>query len=203
VHGATNAAWLTVNVWPAIVSVPVRAAPALAATVKLTEPPPLPDAPAVIVIQSGLLDVAVQAQPAAAVTVVEPEPPALSAFCEVGAMLNEHAAASVTVNGWPAIVNVPVRAAAELAAAENATEPAPLPVEPPVIVSQSGFAVVAVHVHPLAAETATLQVPPVGPSAWLDGEIEGLHPAACDKVKTCPAIASVPVRAGPSFAAKE
>ncbi len=54
--------WLTVNVWPAIVKVPLRAPVASAPTLKETIPLPLPDAPEVIVIQSTLL-VAAQPQP--------------------------------------------------------------------------------------------------------------------------------------------
>ena len=42
---------MTVTVWPAMVRVPVRAAPVLAATVKFTVPLPLPEAPLVTVIQ--------------------------------------------------------------------------------------------------------------------------------------------------------
>jgi hypothetical protein len=48
VHGAAGC--ITVNVCPAIVSVPVRDVVAVfAATLKLTDPPPLPLAPEVIV----------------------------------------------------------------------------------------------------------------------------------------------------------
>jgi hypothetical protein len=46
---------VTVKVRPAIVNVPVRAAPVLAATVKAAEPVPLPAAPEVTVIQGTLL----------------------------------------------------------------------------------------------------------------------------------------------------
>ena len=46
--------WLTVNVCPAIVKVPVLAKPAFAAIVKFTVPLPLPDAPLVIVYHEAL-----------------------------------------------------------------------------------------------------------------------------------------------------
>ena len=69
------AACVTVNVWPAIVSVPVRSAPVFAAIVKLTGPLPVPPGPDVIVNHPALLP-ALHAQPAVVVTVtVVPAPP--------------------------------------------------------------------------------------------------------------------------------
>ena len=69
-------AWVTVNVLPAIVSVPVRpVVDVFAADVKLTVPLPVPAAPAVTVIHAALLT-AVHAHPVPAVTVVLPAPPA-------------------------------------------------------------------------------------------------------------------------------
>jgi hypothetical protein len=76
VHGATNAAWFTVNVWPAMVTVPVRAAPLLAAMFMPTEPFPVPAAPAVTVIHGTPL-AAVHAHAAVVVTVTV-------AVCAVG-----------------------------------------------------------------------------------------------------------------------
>jgi hypothetical protein len=68
---------VTVKTWPAIVSVPVRAGPVVAATVKPTVP--LPDPAAVASeIQVTSLD-AVHGQPAAAVTITAFEPPAAPA----------------------------------------------------------------------------------------------------------------------------
>jgi hypothetical protein len=66
---------VTVNVWPAMVIVSVRAAPVFAATVKLTDPVPIPVAPAVIVIHDGALLTAVHAHPAGAETLTNPVPP--------------------------------------------------------------------------------------------------------------------------------
>jgi len=63
-----------VNVCPAIVSAPVRAAPAFAAAVNATVPLPLPVAPDVIVIHGALL-LAVHRQPAVVVTFEVPVPP--------------------------------------------------------------------------------------------------------------------------------
>src|SRR5437868_12963814 len=79
------AAWLTVNVWPATVSVPARASgELLAATEKLTIPLPLPLAPAVTVSHAAFLT-AVQPQPAPAVTPTDPVPPPApnDALCEL------------------------------------------------------------------------------------------------------------------------
>jgi len=68
-------ACVTVNVCPAIVSVPVRVVPVeFAAAEKVTSPFAVPDAPAVMVSQVALL-VAVHVHPLAELTVTEPEPP--------------------------------------------------------------------------------------------------------------------------------
>jgi hypothetical protein len=69
-----TASCCTVNVCPAMVSVPVRAAPVLAAALNVIEPFPLPDVALVMVSQFALL-AAVHAQPLAAVTVTVPVPP--------------------------------------------------------------------------------------------------------------------------------
>ena len=70
------AACVTVNVAPAIVSVPVRVVVAvLAATLKDVVPLPKPIAPPVTVIHDALL-AADHAQPRPAVTVLLPVPPA-------------------------------------------------------------------------------------------------------------------------------
>ena len=61
------AAWLTVNVSPAMVSVPLRAPPVLAATLNPTDPLPLPLAPDVMLIQEALV-AAVHAHPLLVVT---------------------------------------------------------------------------------------------------------------------------------------
>jgi hypothetical protein len=82
----------TVNVRPAIVSVPVRASVlVLGATVKLAESLPEPVAPAVTVIHVALLT-AVQVQPVVVVTVVDPSPLAAGTDWLEGEMENEHPA---------------------------------------------------------------------------------------------------------------
>ena len=68
-------ACVTVNVAPAIVSVPVRLAAVFAATLNDTDPLPVPVAPLVTVIQALLLT-AVHGHPDVALTVVVPVPPA-------------------------------------------------------------------------------------------------------------------------------
>ncbi len=75
VYEQEPAAWSTVNVEPATVSVAERVdGDVFAATVNATAPFPLPFAPDVIVIQLALL-VAAHAQPEPAVTAMDPEPP--------------------------------------------------------------------------------------------------------------------------------
>jgi hypothetical protein len=68
------AACVTVNAWPAMVTEPERAPPMLAAALNVTEPFPLPLAPAVTVTHPALL-LAVQAQPLPADTATVPVPP--------------------------------------------------------------------------------------------------------------------------------
>ena len=71
-----TAACVTVNVWPPIVSVPLRGVPlGFAVALKATEPVPLPLAPLVTVSQDVSLLTPVHAHPAGAVTAVDPVPP--------------------------------------------------------------------------------------------------------------------------------
>jgi hypothetical protein len=197
------AAWLTVKVWPAIVKVPVRAAPAFGATLNATDPFPLPDAPLVIVSQSGFAVVTVQVQPFAATTFTLPAPPLEPTAWLLDEIVGLQPFPCETVNVCPAIVNVPVRGAPALAATLYPTDPFPLPDVPLVIVSQSELFVDAVQVQPFAAEIVTVPVPPLAPIAWLLDEIAGSQPLACDSVNVCPAIDTLPERAGPAFAANE
>lgn len=79
---------MTVNVWPAMVRVPLRGAPvAFASTVNCTVPDPAPFEPAVIVIHGTLLT-AVHAHESDAVTATEPDPPPTATGCPAGAMEN-------------------------------------------------------------------------------------------------------------------
>ena len=85
------AAWLTVNVWPAIAIVPERAAPVFAAALKPTLPPPVPLAPDVTVTHPSLL-AAVQEQALPVATVALPVPPATETDWLVGVSVYPHAA---------------------------------------------------------------------------------------------------------------
>ena len=85
-----GAAWVTVKVWPPIASVPERAAPVLAATVKLMVSLLVLEAsPVTVNHPSFALAVHVQV-PADAVTATDPEPPASPMFWPVGAIVIVH-----------------------------------------------------------------------------------------------------------------
>ena len=85
--GAAGAAWLTVNVWPAIVIVPLRAAPVFAAAVKPTDPLPVPLAPEVTVIHDALLTpVHVQLAVEGVTAIAVPVPPAAAIDSLLGAI---------------------------------------------------------------------------------------------------------------------
>ena len=101
-----------------MVRVPVRdVVSGFAATPYVTEPLPLPPAPALIVIQAALF-VAVQSQPADAVTVTDPVAPAAATLAEPGEIVGAHVApACMAVKVLPPMVSVPVRDVAPLFAA--------------------------------------------------------------------------------------
>ena len=76
--------WVTVTVWPATVSVPVRwDVEVFAVALNVTVPLPLPLAPPLMVSHAALL-VAVHVQPVAAVTLVAEDPAADVRVAEVG-----------------------------------------------------------------------------------------------------------------------
>jgi hypothetical protein len=188
------------------VIVALRAAPVFASTLKVIVPLPVPDA-LPVTTSHGWLEAAVQAHvPADAVTAIEPELAASPTLCEGGESVNVHgggggagAAACDTVKVCPAIVSVPERAVAVLAAIANPTAPLPVPDAPLVTVSHGAFDA-AVHVQVVAeAVTATLPAPAVSGTSWVVGEIVneqgGGGAPACDTAKVFPAIAIVEVRA--------
>ena len=84
-HESAGADWFTVNVCPATVSVPLRALPVLAATLKPTEPLPEPLVPEVIVSHDALL-LAVHAHPLVVVTATLPFDAVSGTFWLVGAI---------------------------------------------------------------------------------------------------------------------
>jgi hypothetical protein len=190
------AAWVTVKVCPATVSVADRVdVDVFAAAVKLTEPLPEPVAPAVIVTHPALL-AAVHEQPAVVVTATLPDPPAATKFWDAGERLNAQlAAACVTVKVCPATVNVAERAAVVVfAAAANVTVPLPLPVAPAEMVTHPAL-LVAVQAHPALVVTSTVPDPPAAANDWLAAEILKAQAApACVTVNVLPATVNVPVR---------
>jgi hypothetical protein len=111
VHGGGGAAaWLTVNVCPPIVTVPLRAAPLFAAAATVTLPLPVPLAPAGTV-SHGAFAVAVHAhEDADAVTATVAVPASAASVALGGAMLNVQgaggAALCVIVTVRPATVSV-------------------------------------------------------------------------------------------------
>jgi hypothetical protein len=137
----------------------------LGATEKLTVALPLPLEADVSAIHETL-DIAFQVHvELEAVTVIEYEPPSVGVLTFVGATVNVHgdvAPPCVTATDWPAIVNLPERAALEgLGAAVNCTLPAPFPDAPPTMVSHPS-ALDAVHSQASEAVTLTEAAPPSG-----------------------------------------
>jgi hypothetical protein len=156
---------LTVNVWLAMVIVPLRAAPVFAATLNPTGPFPVPDAPDVTASHVGALLIAVHVQPAPAVTVTVPVVALAVTFWLGGAIEYMQGAAWLTVNVWPAIVIVPLRADPVLAATLNPTDPLPVPDAPDVTLIHC-TPLVAVHVHPAPAVTVTVPVVALAATSW-------------------------------------
>jgi hypothetical protein len=183
VHGAADC--VTVNVWPAIVSVPVRdEALGFDAILNVAEPSPLPDVAPTSVSHDALL-AAVQAQPAGAATVAKPLPAAAVALWLVGVIAYVHAAAAcVTVKVCPPIVSVPTRCDPfGFAVTLNAVVPLPLPLAPLVIVNHVVSLLDAVHAQPFGAVMFVEPVPPAATTDWLAGDSENVQPsAACDTV---------------------
>jgi hypothetical protein len=160
-----------VSVCPPIVTVPLRAAPGFTAAETATDPPPAPDVPDVTVIHAAF-DTAVHVQPAPALTLVEALPPALLKSRTGGFSPKlQGAAACDTVNVWPAIVAVPVRAAPVFAAIVKRTGPDPFPDAPAAIEIHEAFAADA-HAHEPPLVTVTVTVVASAGTAWLAGAIE-------------------------------
>ncbi len=191
----------TVNVEPAIVSVAdLGDVVVLAATLKPTDPLPLPLAPLVIVTHDTGLE-AVHAQPAATVTVTVPDPPLDATDWLVGEIVGVHVdAGCVTVNVLPPMVSVPVRAVdPPLAAALNVTVPAPEPDAPPVTVSHASL-LIAAHAHDAEVVTVIEPVPPVAATDCDVGEIVYVQPVpACVTGMVRPPAVIVAVLLAPPF----
>ena len=125
----------------------------------VTVPLPEPEAPPVMLSHAALLE-AVHPHPAVVVTAVVEAPPAEVSVREVGETPNVQLTPfCVTVTVCPATVSVPVRSAADVFATTlKATVPFPLPLAPPLIVSQAAL-LAAVQAQPVAAVTEVLDDP--------------------------------------------
>lgn len=169
---------MTVNVCPAIVSVPLRDGPAVGATFTPTLPEPLP-ADDVSVSHSSLLD-AIQGHPALVATVTCCEPPDRDTANVDGEIAYAQPSDCVMLKWTPAMVSVPARGGPVVDVTENPTESDPFPLALDVMEAQS-VSDVAVQVQSgLEARTSTLPVPPAFENdvALLDSS--SLHsPAAC------------------------
>ena len=164
---------------------------ALNVTVALPEP----EAPPVTLSHAALL-AAVHEHPAAVVTAVVEAPPAEVSVREVGETPKVQLIPfCVTVTVCPATVSVPVRWAVDVfAVALKVTVPLPLPLAPPLMVSQAAL-LVAAHVQPLAAVTAVVDEP----AAEVNVDEVGDTPKVqliplCVTVTAWPATVSVPSR---------
>jgi hypothetical protein len=191
--------WFTVNVRPAMVNVPDRAGPFVAATLKLTLPLPLPVAPEAMVIQEALL-AAVHAQLAPAVTETVPSPPEAGTDRVSGDIANVQPCPCTTVTFWPAMVIVPDRDGPVVDAAVNVTVPDPLPLAPDATVIHDAL-LVALHAQPAPAVTETVPLPPEAGTVCVSGDNANVQPWPCTTVTVCPPTAIVPDRVGPVVAA--
>jgi len=167
--------WSTVNVLPAIVSVPCRDAPVCAAAVKPTDPFPEPLAPEVTVSQLALL-VAVHPQPLLLETLTEPLPPAAGTFCPAADREYEQPFPCCTVNVWPPAVIAPLRGGPLFAATVKRTVPLPEPLAPDEMVIQ-GTAEDAVQPQPPAAWTLNVPCPPLSSMFALFADSENAQPS--------------------------
>ena len=151
---------VSVKLWPAIVSVPVRVAPLLASKAYCTVPLPLPEAPLEMVTHGVLVGAAFQLHPSDAVTATDPVPAAADTVWDPGDSENVQPPPWLMVTVRPATVTVPDRALPVFAATVSCTEASPLP-----LALEEGTVIhaafdVAVHRQPPPVFTDTLTVPP-------------------------------------------
>ena len=187
----------TVKVCPAIVSVPMRAPSAFAATVKVAIPLPLRNEPSMVI--HGTLLTAVHVQPDVVVTFTgPPSPPELSIVWLAGAMAYLHSAC-VTVMVWPAAISVPVRAGPVLFGAMLYVKvPSPVPLPPLTTIQDAPL--LADHWQPVAVVTEMgAELTPEAVVEMLCCDSVYVHPT-CATVTVFPATVSVPVRARLVFA---
>jgi hypothetical protein len=158
-------ACVIVTVCPAMVIVPTRALPVLAATPRVTVPFPVPVRPVETVIHESLL-VALQLHPLLVVTVIVVVPPLPAIAREPGETSITHGAAScVTRSSVSLIWMVPcLTAGSALAATRISTWPLPCP-EAGVTSAIQVTLSATVHAHSGCAEIETVVVPPPAATA--------------------------------------
>lgn len=160
--GAPAADWETLNETPAIVSVPLRAGPAFAATSKLTLPLPRPvDDDERTVIQ-GAADTTLQVQRLldACTWTIRPPPSApKDAARSAGSTRQGAAACDISVRS-PLATIAPVRVTGSVfAEARYWSVPSPWPLFPDVMLNHP-LSAVALHWHSRSVRTLTAPVPP-------------------------------------------
>lgn len=172
-----GAAWETITVWLAMVTVPDRPPPLFADAATTTVPLPVPEPP-LLMLRKSLVAAAVQVQPDpdVAATSNDTEPPLEPTVASAGVTLNAHdpAASCRTVTLSPATVRRPEREPPVFAAALKDTVPGPLPVAPPVTLIH-GVPLDALQSHPVEMETEIPPTPPSGPSVTSSGDTMGAH----------------------------
>jgi hypothetical protein len=193
VHGTP--ACDALKVFPAIVTVVLRAVPALlAVALSVTVPLPDPLAPAVTISHDALL-VALQPQPDGAVTATLIASPSVAKAFAPGEIVSlQLMPACVALNVRPAIVTLPLRDAVPVLAAA-VTVTVPLPEPPPVLTASQPIELDAVQVQPAGAVTPTSTDSPPIANAFDVGEIVSLHVRpAWLIVNVLPATVTVPLR---------
>jgi hypothetical protein len=172
------AACVTVTVLPATLTVPVRFAPLFAATLRVVEPLPLPEAGDLEIHETAELTVQLHSRVVEMLTFFELLPD--TADQEVGVTVYEHPDTWLTDTLRPATVIDAVRVEEPVfGVAVTVTEPLPVPaVEPSV--SQVALSL-AVHPHPAVVEMVMLLSPPPPGSERLVGVTVNAHAEpACD-----------------------
>jgi hypothetical protein len=108
----------------------------------------------------------------------------------------------VTVNVRPSTTIVPLLAAPAFANTLNWTAPAPVPLLPDVIESQSTPGETAAdQLQPASVVTVIVPLPPPTSKFCDSGAIATTQPDACAAVNVWPPATMVPLRAGPVFGA--
>ena len=179
---------------------PVRAGPLFGAATNWTSPFPVPDAPAVTVIQSTSL-VAVHVQAPVTITRMFPLPPSATEHVVAGTNTHSHGDPWFTVRTLEATVTVPVRGGPLFGATVNGTCAGPLPEVAPTVIQLALLD--ALQGQPEPVDIDAVPVPPAAATSCEGGVTAYVQPLACATVTVRPPMESVPCRAGPEFAATE